>query len=318
MKSRYLLRSIRSYGTVKKELGFIGLGQMGSKMAKNLKSSGKYNVTVHDANKMTYDSLFQQDCQIAESIQHVGKYCETIISMLPSTPNVESAYKELFKGLEQNKSKEILLIDSSTIEPNATLDLAKKIETNFTHVKFVDAPVSGGVNGAAAGTLTFMVGGSKEAYDTSIPYLEIMGEHIVHCGSVSMGQVAKLCNNLALAIEMIGVSEAMTLGVKLGIDPKVLTNVMNTSSSQCWSYSKYNPYPGVMENVPASNDYEGGFSSALMRKDLGLALDAAKKIEANVPLTSNAFQLYNMVCTHGFASKDFGVILKMLRSEGGK
>jgi len=181
----------------------------------------------------------------------------------------------------------------------------------------VDAPVSGGVGGAQNATLTFMVGGSKEDFDRVKPLLELMGKNIVHCGGPGNGQVAKVCNNLLLGISMIGVSEAMNLGVKLGMDPKVLAGIINTSSGRCWSSDTYNPVPGVIPTVPASNGYKGGFASDLMAKDLYLAVSAANSIKQPLPLGGNAHQFYNLVSQKGLGGYDFSVVYKLL-SEGQK
>ena len=177
----------------------------------------------------------------------------------------------------------------------------------------VDAPVSGGVGGAEAGTLTFMVGGTDDAFERSKAVLEIMGANIVHCGGVGTGEVAKLCNNLVLGISMAGVCEAMNLGVQMGIDKKKLADIMNTSTARCWSSDTYNPCPGVMEGVPASRGYEGGFGSALMQKDLGLVMDAGKTMGAPLPMGASAHQLYSFMSAHGAGQKDFGALYEFLQ-----
>lgn len=179
----------------------------------------------------------------------------------------------------------------------------------------VDAPVSGGVGGAEAGTLTFMVGGSKDDFEAAKPALTNMGKNIVHVGGSGTGQIAKLCNNLVLGISMTAVSEAMNLGVRLGADPKTLAGIVNTSSGRCWSSDTYNPVPGVMPNVPASRGYTGGFGAALMAKDLGLALDAAKSAGASLPTGSAAFAIYQLMLNQGMGNKDFSAMYAFLQGD---
>ncbi|WP_076940418.1 3-hydroxyisobutyrate dehydrogenase, partial [Burkholderia pseudomallei] len=180
----------------------------------------------------------------------------------------------------------------------------------------VDAPVSGGTGGAAAGTLTFMVGGDDADYARAKPVLAAMGKNIVHCGATGMGQVAKVCNNLVLGITMAGVSEAMALGASLGIDPKVLAGIINTSTGRCWSSDTYNPYPGVIETAPSSRGYTGGFGTDLMLKDLGLANDAAKQARQPVYLGALAQQLYQTMSSRGDGKLDFSAVIRLYRPLG--
>jgi len=179
----------------------------------------------------------------------------------------------------------------------------------------IDAPVSGGVGGAEAGTLTFMVGGTSPAFEKAKPYLEKMGKNIVHCGNNGNGQVVKICNNMLLAIGMIGTSEAMNLGKKLGMDPKLLASIINTSSGRCWASEINNPAPGVLPNSPASRDYEGGFGAALMTKDLSLAQTAANSADAKTPLGDLAYKIYTDVVAQGMGKKDFSVAFKYLSEQ---
>jgi 3-hydroxyisobutyrate dehydrogenase len=207
----------------------------------------------------------------------------------------------------------VVLVDSSTIDPHTAREVATIAAKQGNPM--VDAPVSGGTGGAEAGTLTFMVGGSAALYEQVKPVLAHMGKNIVHCGDSGNGQVAKICNNLVLAISMIGVSEAMTLGVSLGIDPKVLAGIINTSSGRCWSSDTYNPYPGVMQNVPAARGYTGGFGADLMLKDLGLATDAAKLAKQPVMMGALAQQLYQMMSARAEGGKDFSAIINLYRKD---
>ena len=177
----------------------------------------------------------------------------------------------------------------------------------------VDAPVSGGVGGAEAGTLTFMVGGSEVDFASASELLVSMGKNLVHCGGAGNGQVAKICNNLVLGISMNAVSEAMNLGVQLGIDPHTLAGIINTSSGRCWSSDTYNPHPGVLPGVPSSRDYEGGFGTDLMLKDMGLAADAAKSVKAPLPTGAAATAIYTAMSQHGLGRKDFSAVYKFLQ-----
>jgi len=179
----------------------------------------------------------------------------------------------------------------------------------------VDAPVSGGVGGAEAGTLTFMVGGPTGSFESARPYLAKMGRNIVHCGGAGAGQVAKVCNNMVLAISMIGVSEAMNMGIKLGMDPKVLAGIFNTSTARCWSSDTYNPVPGVMPNVPSSKGYKGGFGVDLMKKDLGLALEASKTAGVTIPFGELSYLIYKAISEQGNGLKDFSYVYEFLREE---
>jgi 3-hydroxyisobutyrate dehydrogenase len=284
-------------------------------MAQNLQTKGK-SLVVFDVAAQPIQTLVQGGAKAAATPKEVAKNASIVITMLPSNPHVLKVYTEgedsLIKGLQKNQ----LFIDASTIDPN----VAKQVQSIITAAgaTLIDAPVSGGVNGAASGTLTFMVGSSKEDFERAKPILSLMGKNIVHCGPGSCGQIAKVCNNLLLGISMIGVSEAMSLGVKLGIDPKVLAGVINTSSGRCWSSDAYNPVPGVMENVPSSRDYQGGFAVDLMAKDLSLAISAANSIKTPLILGAEAHQVYNMLSQQGYGNLDFGAIYKFLSATGKK
>jgi 3-hydroxyisobutyrate dehydrogenase len=202
-----------------------------------------------------------------------------------------------------------MIVDSSTIDPASVKACAALARQQGN--AFVDAPVSGGTGGAAAGTLTFMVGGSAEAYERVKPVLSAMGRNIVHCGETGTGQVAKICNNLVLGITMAGVAEGMTLGAALGIDPQVLAGIMNTSTGRCWSSDTYNPYPGVIDTAPSSRGYTGGFGIDLMLKDLGLATDAARLVRQPVFLGALAQQLYQAMSANGAGKLDFSSVIKL-------
>lgn len=228
--------------------------------------------------------------------------------MLPASKHVKDVYAKLIPNAKQGT----LFIDASTIDPQSSQQVNK--DANAKHLVFLDAPVSGGVGGAEAGTLTFMVGATPDAFEKAKPYLTLMGKNIVHCGDNGMGQVAKICNNLILGISMTAVSEAMLLGTTLGMDAKKLAGIINTSSGRCWSSDTYNPYPGVMENVPASRGYTGGFAAPLMAKDVGLAVEAAKAAKVALPLGQKTQALYNDMSKHAsLGNKDFSGMLEYLK-----
>ncbi|WP_339649336.1 3-hydroxyisobutyrate dehydrogenase [Halopseudomonas pelagia] len=289
-------------------IGFIGLGNMGSPMAHNLLAAG-YQLSVFDLAQPAVDELVSTGAAAVTSVQALAASdCELIITMLPAAKQVKAVYlgKE---GLLAHVRSGVRLIDSSTIDPLSAREVAAAAERQNNPM--LDAPVSGGTGGAAAGTLTFMVGGSKTDFDHALPVLQAMGKNIVHCGPAGNGQVAKVANNMLLAISMIGTAEAMNLGVALGMQPEVLAGIINTSSGRCWSSDTYNPYPGVMENVPAARGYSGGFGTDLMLKDLGLATEAAKHAQQPVLLGALAQQLYQSFSSQGHGALDFSAIIKL-------
>ena len=200
------------------------------------------------------------------------------------------------------------------IDPNVAREVASQVES--AESKYLDAPVSGGVTAASAGTLTFMVGNDSPAiFDTAHSVLQHMGKNVVSIDGIGNGQVAKICNNMMLGISMIGISETMNLGIKLGIDKKQLADIINVSSGRCWSSDTYNPVPDVIPGVPSSNNWNGGFGAALMTKDLGLAQDAAASVNAQTPLGAQSLQIYRMLCANGYAGKDFGSIFHYLNKQ---
>ncbi|GFO24168.1 3-hydroxyisobutyrate dehydrogenase [Plakobranchus ocellatus] len=250
---------------------------------------------------------------IASSPAEVAQGVSKIISMLPASAEVQEVYGGK-DGILSTAQKGTLLLDSSTIDPSVSQEVAKQAETKGA--VFMDAPVSGGVNAARDGVLTFMVGGPEGSFAEAKAILDNMGKNIVHCGAVGTGQAAKICNNMLLAISMVGTSEAMNLGIRLGLDPKLLASILNTSSGRCWSSEVYNPVPGVVPGVPSSNDYKGGFGTALMTKDLGLAQNAASSVKANTPLGAAVFQIYRTMVNHGFGGKDFSSAFVFLQEQG--
>ncbi|KAG7387595.1 hypothetical protein PHYPSEUDO_013989 [Phytophthora pseudosyringae] len=302
------LRSLPS--DVQQRVGVIGLGQMGGRMADNLRKHGRQLVVCDPEPANVQRQLAQGGAVAVASPKEVAEQCDTIITMLPSTAIVERVYLG-DDGVHEALRSEHLLLDSSTIDPIFTKKLSEELHERGA--TFVDAPVSGGVAGAQNGTLTFMVGGELEEFERVKPLLTAMGKNLVHCGGSSTGQIAKLCNNLAAAIQLTSIAEATNLGVALGIDPKVLAEVMNSSTSRCWSSTANHPYPGIIPDIPASGGYDGGFAVQLMRKDLGLASSSAMRAEVYVPLTNAVLQLFNMMVNQGNGHKDFAYILPFLK-----
>ncbi len=291
------------------KIAFIGLGRMGAPMARNLMKAG-HALTVFDVVEPTVELFHAAGAAAAESPRQAAAGAECVITMLPSSPQVRTVYGG-DHGVLAGAARGTILIDSSTIDPATAREVAALAAEQGKPM--ADAPVSGGTAGAAAATLTFMVGAEPDLFELIRPLLACMGKNIVHCGASGTGQVAKICNNMLLGISMIGVTEAMNLGAALGIDPKVLAGVINSSSGRCWSSDTYNPYPGVMDNVPAARGYTGGFGSDLMLKDLGLANDAAKQAKQPVVLGAIAQQLYQLWSAQGGGEQDFSAIIQLFR-----
>ncbi|XP_024917137.1 3-hydroxyisobutyrate dehydrogenase b isoform X2 [Cynoglossus semilaevis] len=295
----------------KTPVGFIGLGNMGNPMAKNLLKNG-YPIIATDVFPESCKEVQELGAQIVDNPADVADKVDRIITMLPSSPNVVDVYTGP-NGILKKVKKGSLLIDSSTIDPSVSKDMAGAAEK--MGAVFMDAPVSGGVGAASSAKLTFMVGGAEEEFTAAKELLSCMGANVVYCGQVGTGQAAKICNNMLLAIGMIGTSETMNLGIRLGLDPKLLAKILNMSSGRCWSSDTYNPVPGVMEGVPSGNNYQGGFGTQLMAKDLGLAQNTATNTKSPVPLGSLAHQIYRMMCARGYANKDFSSVFQFLREE---
>jgi 3-hydroxyisobutyrate dehydrogenase len=290
-------------------IGFIGLGNMGAPMARNLLKGG-HTLRVYDVVADNVAQLAADGAAVAASARDAAVQAEMLITMLPSSPHVRAVYLGE-DGVIAGAGAGTTLIDSSTIDPHTAREVAAAAAARG--LAMADAPVSGGTGGAQAGTLTFMVGAAPGVFEAIKPVLAQMGKNIVYCGTAGTGQVAKICNNLLLGISMIGVAEAMSLGVGLGIDPKVLAGVINTSSGRCWSSDTYNPFPGVMENVPAARGYTGGFGTDLMLKDLGLATEAARQAKQPLLLGGVAQQLYQMFSADGAGAQDFSAIINLYR-----
>lgn len=294
------------------KIGFVGLGNMGGPMARNLLKAG-HALTVYDLNAASVEAAVAAGATQAGSLRELAAGRELIITMLPASAHVRAVYLGA-GGILEHVAPGVPLIDSSTIDPETVKQVAAAAAQHGNAL--VDAPVSGGTGGAQAGTLTFMVGGTAAVFEQVKPILAAMGKNIVHCGDSGTGQVAKICNNLLLGISMIGVAEAMSLGDALGIDPKVLAGIINTSTGRCWSSDTYNPYPGIVETAPASRGYTGGFGTDLMLKDLGLATEAAKQVKQPVMLGALAQQLYQLLSQHGSGGLDFSAIIGLYRKQG--
>ncbi|WP_371189883.1 3-hydroxyisobutyrate dehydrogenase [Thalassotalea ponticola] len=295
-------------------VSFFGLGNMGGPMAANLVNAG-HSVMVFDLNKEAIADLVKQGATTAESVADLAKHADVIVSMLPAGKHVESLYLGE-QGLIDSIKPNTLVIDSSTIDKPTVLKVANALAAK--DVQFVDAPVSGGVAGAVAGTLSFMVGGDKADFERAQPLLTDMGKNIFHAGAHGAGQIAKVCNNMLLGILMAGTSEALQLGISNGLDAKTLSDIMLQSSGKNWTLERYNPCPGVLDNVPSSNNYSGGFMVDLMTKDLGLALDTAIDSQSATPMGALARSLFSLHAAQGYGTSDFSSIFKMFDHQNKK
>ena len=289
------------------QIAFIGLGHMGLPMARNLLNAG-HTLSVFDLVASAVNELAAQGARAASSAADAVSSAEVVISMLPASRHVEGLYLG-DAGLLRVITPGSLVLECSTIAPEA----ARKVHQAAAArgIALLDAPVSGGTAGAAAGTLTFMVGGDAATLERARPILANMGKNIFHAGPEGAGQVAKVCNNQLLAVHMIGTAEAMALGVANGLDPATLAEIMRQSSGGNWSLEKYNPWPGVMPNAPASKDYRDGFAAELMAKDLGLAQEAAQATASSTPMGALALQLYRLLLKQGQGKLDFSAVQKL-------
>ncbi|XP_050305523.1 NAD-dependent L-serine dehydrogenase [Anthonomus grandis grandis] len=307
----YFLRVERNFSQNRQNsnVAFLGCGQMGARMVNNLIKHGK-KPKIYDVVPSAIQNI--QGATPCSTPEETVEGADIIITMLPNGQIVKDTIMG-DKGVLKNIRKNALLLDCSTTGPQVARKLNEAAQA--ANVRFLDAPVSGGVVGAQAGTLCFMVGGNEKDCKEVEPVLLHMGSKVHFCGASGAGQITKLCNNLILGVTMIGTCEAMNLGIKLGLDPKLLTDVVNVSTGRSWSSDTYNPVPGVMENVPAARDYEGGFSCELIAKDLGLAGDAALSINAPVPLTALTHQIFRTLMTYNLGKKDFSVVYKYFKGE---
>eukprot|EP00316_Scyphosphaera_apsteinii_P001920 CAMPEP_0119335042 /NCGR_PEP_ID=MMETSP1333-20130426/88565_1 /TAXON_ID=418940 /ORGANISM="Scyphosphaera apsteinii, Strain RCC1455" /LENGTH=296 /DNA_ID=CAMNT_0007345493 /DNA_START=49 /DNA_END=939 /DNA_ORIENTATION=- len=285
---------------------------MGYHMARNLMATGQHLVVydVCDGPIRKAKSMGAHAVHSPRAVVDAG--ANTVITMLPSNKNVSEVYSDPETGLCASDSAiKLKLIDCSTIDPTVACTVGAMARA-LGH-EFFDAPVSGGVGGAENATLTFMVGApNNQAFERARDVLQLMGKAVVHCGNTGSGQAAKLCNNLVLAVSMLGVAEGMLLGQRLGVDKNLLASIFNTSSARCWSSDTYNPVPGVLDGVPASREWDGGFAIKLMLKDLALAVQAAEDAGVALRGAPAARAAFNEAANHGLAAKDFGAIYRFL------
>jgi 3-hydroxyisobutyrate dehydrogenase len=289
------------------KVAFLGLGNMGLPMALNLIKAG-HQVRGFDLVRAQLDAFKLAGGIPMKSASEAALDADVIISMLPASRHVESLYLGE-AGLLATANPKALLIDCSTISPKVSQSVATAAKAKG--FAMIDAPVSGGTAGAQAGTLTFMVGGDAADVDRARPLLEQMGKNIFHAGPSGSGQTVKVCNNMLLGIQMLGTSEALRLGIANGMDPKVLSDIMSKSSGRNWALELYNPCPGVMENVPSSKGYAGGFGVDLMLKDLGLATENAGDLEASIPLGELSRKLYEAHSKAGNGQLDFSSVFNL-------
>jgi len=287
-------------------IAFIGLGHMGGGMAPNLVKAG-YEVHAFDLSEDALAHAVEAGCLRAGSTADAVKDADVVITMLPAAQHVRAVYEN---DVAPNAKAGALLIDCSTIDVTSAREVGAGLdELGF---EFVDAPVSGGIAAAAGGSLTFMVGGSDEAFERARPFLEPMAKAVIHAGHLGAGQAAKICNNMILGATMVVTCEAFVLAQKLGLDPQVFFDISSKASGQSWSMTSYAPVPGVGPDTPADHDYEGGFAAALMLKDLKLAEEAAQSVGAYTPMGGEAEELYQRFVDRGGANKDFSGIIKMI------
>lgn len=294
------------------KIGFIGVGNMGGPMSKNLVDAG-HEVKVFDLVQAAVDAAVAGGAAAASSLQDAAKGVDVVITMLPAGQHVRSVYLE-DDGILSVADDGTLLIDSSTIDVGS----ARAAHEGAAGAGFLmlDAPVSGGVGGAEAGTLTFMCGGPDEAFAAAKPYLDIMGGTIVHAGPAGNGQAAKICNNMILGATMIATCEAFVLAEKLGLDHQKLFDISSTASAQSWAMTSYCPVPGPVPASPANRDYQAGFTAAMMLKDLRLAQEAAAAAGAATPMGAAASALYAVYENAGNGAVDFSGIINLIRGQG--
>ena len=291
------------------KIGFIGTGTMGQPMLRNLVKKG-FQVVAWDVVPAALHAAAQLGATRAGSIRETAAVADVVITMLPSSANVEAAYLGeggIVEGAEPGR----LCVDMSTIDPGTSQRVAARLKER--RLRFLDAPVSGGVGGAVAGTLAIMVGGDAGDLEEARPALAAMGSNIIHVGAVGAGEVAKLCNNLISGSALIAVAEAFRIGEAFGVDPQILTNVIAKSSGATWVMEHMHPVPGIVDGAASSRQYAPGFMTDLMAKDLGLAVSAARDKRVPVVVAPAAQQLYRMASSHGLGREDFSSVYKFLK-----
>ena len=291
------------------KIAFIGVGNMGNPMAENLHKSGK-KITVFDVSKEMMEQAKKKGLNTSESIETlINDEVSIVITMLPEGKHSKEIYLG-DNGIINKVSKDCLLIDCSTIDIETSKEIGNAADNQ--NIMMIDAPVSGGVMGAQKATLNIMVGGSKEAFDKALPVLKILGKNIYHAGEIGSGNGAKICNNMALGIAMIAASESLMLAKRLNIDIKKVHEIMKNASGNSWPISVYPPLPGLIDGTPSNNNYRPGFSAGMMNKDLKLAYECAKSVNAETPLGKMALEIYDQFCKEGNDTKDFSAISKVI------
>ena len=288
------------------KIAFIGLGHMGGGMAPNLAKTG-HEVRAFDLVPEAVQHAAKGGCTAAGSAAEAVKDADVVVTMLPTAKHVRAVFQN---DVAPNAKKGALLIDCSTIDVGSAREVGE--EMKGLGFDFLDAPVSGGIAAAAAGSLTFMVGGTDEQFERARPFIEPMAKAVIHAGQLGAGQAAKICNNMILGATMAATCEAFVLAKKLGLDLQTFFDISSKASGQSWSMTSYAPVPGVGPDTPADHDYEGGFAAALMLKDLKLAADAARSVGAYTPMGGEAEQLYQRFVDRGGGNKDFSGIIKMI------
>ena len=282
------------------KIGFIGLGNMGKPMALNLMNSG------HDISGFDTVAVDGQGLRILESATDVAKDADVVITMLPNGAILRNVAEVVLPAM----ASDAVFLDCSTVDVDSARYVAKM--ATEANVIPLDAPVSGGIGGASAGTLTFMVGGSKSGFEKVKPLFDVMGQKAVLCGPSGNGQAAKICNNMILAISMLGVAEAFTMGRNLGVDPQILFDITSTSSGQCWAINAYCPVPGPVPTSPANRDFQPGFTADMMLKDLRLSQDAARSSATQTVMGGKAEELFASFVDGGNGALDFSAIIRMV------
>jgi 3-hydroxyisobutyrate dehydrogenase len=296
-----------------KSIAFVGLGNMGLPMVANLVKAG-YRVHAADVRREAVEAAVGQGALAAESAAGATGRAEVVITMVPNSPEVEIAYLGPGGVLEGARAGQIA-IDMSTIDPATTRKIGARLEA--AGVRMLDAPVSGGVPGAVAGTLTIMVGGDPAVVAQARPILGAMGKNVVHVGPLGSGEVAKICNNLLAGVSMLAAAEAFTIGIRAGVDPKILHDVIRTSSGNCWALEHNCPVPGLVPKSASNRNFAAGFMTDLMAKDLGLAVNAARELRVPVAVAPAAQQLLRLASSHGYGRKDFSSVYAFLKPSSG-
>ena len=291
------------------KIGFIGTGTMGQPMLANLLKKG-FQAIAYDTASGALDAAVRLGAERAGSTAEAAGACDVVITMLPSSANVEAAYLGA-GGIIDGVATGRLCVDMSTIDPGTSQRVAARLKER--NIRFLDAPVSGGVGGATAGTLAIMVGGDAGDLDEARPVLAAMGSNIIHVGAVGAGEVAKFCNNLISGSALVAVAEAFRIGEAFGVNPKILTDVIAKSSGATWVMEHGHPVPGITPKTASSRDYAPGFMTDLMAKDLGLAVSAAREKRVPVVVAPAAQQLYRMASSHGLGRKDFSSVYQFLK-----